>query len=306
MKPVKAIHPQTLSVFSLLGIAIFFLLFTLSFNRVSSYQALTKTPSAFIATIYAVPTSTPQNVEITTDINNLMRSDNCILPCWWGLKLGESSEAEVKELFNTYFIGEYETIEDEHYIRFAISPVTVPENELLDALRQEYGGSLFRMSLWVNREDSQFTAATLVIRYPAFHYVDWSAYLPSKLLAQYGTPDEVNIMFIKDANFSIEPRTSVLIFRYYSLGLYVEYEVFTVYGRNKATICNDPFDIRLVSMWIEEPGMLFPEILMLGGWDRIRYKQDYQTPIENVISITLEDLVEIFSQESMCVEATIE
>lgn len=42
------------------------------------------------------PTSTPENQELVNLVNELIRDESCVLPCWWGWNIGEDTDAQVQ------------------------------------------------------------------------------------------------------------------------------------------------------------------------------------------------------------------
>jgi hypothetical protein len=290
-----------------LAILFFVLIQALYVQSSAAFQNPTATPiSPYTATLYVNSTPTPENITKIDHLNELVNDPECLLPCWWGLTLGESDEEGVADMLNTYFDEDWSTrIDDLDEIKHKVfygSFLTLPRTEETVFLIQEYG--IFGTAFWLRENENRLVAGHLVIHFPEMHYIDWNPYLARTFLGQYGAPDEVQLVIY---NLDIlHPAQSSLFLRYHDLGLYVEYVLWTPYNGENVNICNSVSAVNLISIWVETPEMEFPTALKLARWDRIRFGQDYQTHIEDISGLTTEEFTELFSQEDACFDIPIE
>lgn len=296
-----------LSIMSGAGLAILFfvLIQALYVQSSAAFQNPTTTPiSPYTATLYVNPTPTPENIPRIDHLNELVNNVECLLPCWWGLTLGESDEAAVTDMLTDYFDEDWSTriddLDENKLKSFGGSFVTLPRTEDTEFLIQEY--ITFGTDFWI--QENRLIATSFVIHFPEIHYIDWNPYLARTFLSQYGIPDEVQLIIHSLDIY--HPARSSLYLRYHALGLYVEYVLWTPYNGENINICNSVSAVDTISIWVETQGIEFPATMELAGWDRIRFGQDYQTDIEDISGLTTEEFTELFSQEDACFDIPIE
>jgi hypothetical protein len=168
-----------------LAILFFVLIQALYVQSSAAFQNPTATLiSPYTATLYVNSTPTPENITKIDHLNELVNDPECLLPCWWGLTLGESDEEGVADMLNTYFDEDWSTrIDDLDEIKHKVfygSFLTLPRTEETVFLIQEYG--IFGTAFWLRENENRLVAGHLVIHFPEMHYIDWNPYLARTFL----------------------------------------------------------------------------------------------------------------------------
>lgn len=245
------------------------------------------------------PTWTPSSPEQIEAINQLIRDETCQLPCWWGLTLKESRVAEVKaRLIEIFGRENISLFKGNTYIRIG-SNLTFITEDYPDPEWLDMEGYRFSFDAWTSVANNQLVGIALRIPLPQYHKVDWTPYTAKSILSRFGEPDDIAYLEpIMNGDCCIN-----LIFRYYDLGLYVEYSIEATYAQNQHTFCNTIDDIAYdgIIILLEAEELQFKNF---GIMETVRHKDPYELEIDRVTNLTRTEFTELFSQENACITVT--
>lgn len=248
---------------------------------------------------FQVQTLTPAPSETIETINDLIVDENCQLPCWWGLILGESSIAQIKEQFIEIFGRDnIRVFKGNTYIRIGSSLTVISQNYPDPDLLEEEAYN-FSIDAWTAVDMNQLVGIALRIPIPQYHRVDWTPYAPKSILSRYGEPDDIAYLGpIMNSDCCID-----LVFRYYNLGLYVKYSIEATYTQNQYAFCNELSNIAYdgIILFLEAEELRLDNFGLL---ETARHKDPYELEIDQATNLTKAEFTELFSQENACVTVT--
>lgn len=242
-----------------------------------------------ISTAQDITTPTPPP-ELETDIeyiNNLIVTNSCAIPCFWGVEIGVSDQQEAVDIFGQHFdLLSTETADGQMSI-FYTDFVT---DWSLGATENNTSG----FGMYFREEDQLLVAFGLGFDTPEDSYVNWEPYLPQGIIKDYGVPDKILVRTPGDYDL-----WSPIIFIYQDLGLYINYEI-DIIGRhdsNNTVFCNTITDMEAIYLWIEAPNLENVTELRPNKLQHL----DSATKIEDVTPYHTAKFAELFSQEEMCI-----
>ncbi len=249
-----------------------------------------------------IPTLTPVPEATVQGFNDLVADSECTLPCWWGLTLQETNIDAVEQWFRNNF-GESNilVVEGDQYTAVSGS-LTVIEEDYPEPWLLEEMAYNFSLTARAKGETDELIQINLRIPLPQYHRIDWTPLAPESILAIYGEPDEITYL----GSVSYGGCCSHIVFRYFELGLYIDYSITTTYSYTttysdgKDTFCNTLENLTYdgILLWAETEEL---ELSSFGLWKVTRYGATYETNIENVTGMTISEFTELFSKEGTCV-----
>lgn len=247
-------------------------------------EALTPSPTPTKAVTYDMPTPVPtetippsptptltaeeirQRWQIIDDrVAATMASNNgCQLPCWWGIKPGDSV-TEGRQIFNAINEDGWVDSSDQrgelqwigffdHFYRNEMGEY-IYAGFTIDLLTQ--GESIKVINIHVERSSS-FSPGTSEYDQISERLIrDWEQYSVQNMFEMFGAPDLIYLLprnFADGDNFYYE-----FNLYYQSVGIAVSYSSPLSIGNNgERTICLDMFDMNSVDLFLYDPAIELP------------------------------------------------